>query len=448
MKPTIHVGNDGLRRAPAKPAQRLRLTALAGALAVAFVTPAFAASDIEMLKEELMQQRKALEHQQQMIDKLEKRLAEQAAAPAAKPGMVAALTKGDTPVMTIYGILDSGVEHITNIGADKKSLTRVPPITATLPSRIGFKLHKEFKPGFAAIGTLEAGFNLDDGNSLQGGRIFGRQLFAGLQTPVGSFTFGRQWSMLTLAMRGTDKLGPNVYALGSLDSYLPNSRYDNSLAWQHKFGSVSAGVAYSLGRDTSGGAPASGTCAGEQVNINDTQECKAWSAMVRYDSPRFGVAGAIDRVKGGTGATAFFFNGAPPFTFSSSSDKDTRITLGGYVNFGAASVGAGWLGRKVETNAKDVESDTYYVTASYQLTPVIKLDGGIHRITNDDQNRDATLTALRAFYTLDKGLDVYGQVGHISNSSNASYQLSVGPGIAPAAGESQNGYMMGLRYIF
>ncbi len=424
--------------------------AIAAAIGMGAAYPAMAETEIEALKRELAEQRALL---QQLLAERQAEKTAAAKAPAAAPAAAAAAPAA--PAVTIYGILDAGVEHITNIGANGKSLTRVPGITATLPSRIGFRLNKEFKPGYAAIGTLEAGFNLDDGTQGQSGspatadRIFGRQIFVGLQTPAGSFTFGRQWSMLTQGMMGVDQLGPNIYALGSLDAYLPNSRYDNSLAWKHKFGSVSAGLAYSFGRDTSGGAPASGTCAGEQNNIGDTQECRAWSALLRYDSARFGVAGAIDQVKGGTGATAFFFNGAAPFAFGDSGDTDTRTTLGGYANFGDARLGVGWLGRKVDTSAMDVESDIYYVTASYKISPVVKIDGGIHRIVNDDQDRDATLSVVRAFYTLDRGLDVYGQVGHITNSSKATYGLSgAGAGTAPAAGESQNGFMAGMRYIF
>jgi predicted porin len=423
------------------------IKALSAAVAFALVAPAHAATELDMLKQDLAQQRQMLEKQQQVIERLEEKLSRQAATPvSAGPAARAAEEK---PLVTIYGILDGGVEHITNIGADGKSLTRVPPITATLPSRIGFRLHKEVRPGLAAIGVLEAGFNLDDGNQLQAGRIFGRQLYAGLETPYGSFTVGRQWSMLTAAMMGSDQLGPNIYAMGSLDSYLPNSRYDNSLAWKHKIGGVSMGLSYSFGRDTSGGAPASGTCAGEQNSIADTQECRAWSAMVRYDGANFGVAGGIDQISGGSGASAFFFNGAAPFAFTNSNDEDLRTTLGGYVKLGKAKLGVGWLGRKVDTDAVSVESDAYYLSASYQLTPVIKLDGGIHHIINDDQDRDATLSVVRGFYTIDKGLDAYAQVGHIANSDNASYQLSgAGGGTAPAAGESQNGYMVGLRYIY
>lgn len=352
------------------------------------------------------------------------------------------------PLVTIYGILDVGVEHVSGVGSDDKTVTRVPGITATLPSRLGFRLNKEVKPGLALTGVLEAGIQMDDGNHRQSGRLFGRQLYAGLQTNAGTFAIGRQYSMLLGAMFGVDQLGPNIYSMGSLDSYLPNARYDNSVTWKHKFGNFKTGVAYSFGRDTSGGAPAHGTCAGEQANISDTNECRAWSTMLRYDAGSFGVAGAIDKSKGGTGATAYFFNGNAPFAFTSSSDTDTRTTLGGYYKFGATKVSLGILKRKVSTDAQSVESDINYVTASHKISQTVKIDGGIYKITNDDQNADATLAAVRGFYTLDKGLDLYGQVGRISNSDSASYQLSVGSGMAPAAGQSQTGVMFGMRYIF
>lgn len=421
------------------------LKAASGALALAFTVPAYSATELELLKQELEQQRKVLEQQQKVIDRLEGSLARPTAAPVATVTSPA----DAKPLVTIYGVLDGGVEHITNIGVTDKSVTRVPPITATLPSRLGFRLNKDIKPGFAAIGTLEAGFNIDDGTHGQAGRIFGRQLYAGMQTPWGSLTVGRQYSMLLPALAASDQLGPNIYGLGSFDAYLPNTRYDNSVAWQGKFSEVSMGVAYSFGRDTSGGAPASGTCAGEQNQLNETQACKAWSAMVRYDAANFGVAAAIDQVKGGTGATAFFFNGAAPFALSGSDDTDRRITAGGYLKFGAAKISLGWLGRKVDTETSDVESNAYYLQGSYKLNADWTLDGGVHRITNRDQDRDATLWVMRAFYNIDKGLDVYGQIGHIRNSAKASYALSsAGGGTAPAAGESQNAYMLGMRYVF
>jgi predicted porin len=255
--------------------------------------------------------------------------------------------------------------------------------------------------------------------------------------------------MLLGAVAASDLLGPNIYGMGSVDAYLPNARFDNSVAWQHKFSSVSLGATYSFGRDTAGGVPASGTCGGEQNQVSDAQACRGWSAMLRYDGGAFGLAAAIDEQKGGNGATAFFFNGAAPIAFTSSGDKDRRINAGGYFKFAKGKVGLGWLGREVETAAVDVSSDIVYLTASYELSQLFTIDGGINRITNDDQDRDATLVVLRGFYNIDKGLSAYVQVGHIANSSTATYALSgAGGGTAPSAGESQNGYMVGMRYMF
>jgi len=416
---------------------------VAAAIGLGAAHPALAETEIEALKRELAEQRVLL---QTLLAEREAQKAAAAKAPAAQPA--AAQAASSAPAVTIYGVLDGGVEHITNIqdtNGSRGSLTRVPSITGTIPSRVGLRAAKEFAPGYKAIGTAEIGFNLDDGSLGQGGRIFGRQLFAGVDTPYGSFTIGRQYSMLLFGIGASDLLGPNIYALGSLDAYLPNARYDNSLAWRKSFGAFSTGVTYSTGRDTKGGAPGSGTCAGE--NVGDTQSCRGWSAMAKYDAANFGVAAAIDVQRGGTGATAFFFNGAAPIDFSSSSDTDRRIALGGYAKLGKAKLGVGWLGRKVEA-ATDVESNMYYVTGAYAITPKFSLEGGVHRVTNDDQDRDATLLVLRGLYKLDASLTTYLQVGHISNSDNARYAVSVGPGIAPPAGGSQNATMAGLRYTF
>ena len=358
------------------------------------------------------------------------------------------------PLVTIYGILDVGVEHVSGIGADDESVTRVPGITATLPSRLGFRLNKEVKPGLALTGVLEAGIQMDDGNHRQSGRLFGRQLYAGLKTNAGSFAIGRQYSMILGAMFGVDQLGPNIYSMGSLDSYLPNARYDNAVTWKHKMGNFKTGIAYSFGRDTSGGAPRAGTCAGENgtpppTGSFDAKGCRGMSVMLRYDAGSFGVAGAIDRLKGGSGSTAYFFNGVTPLDFSTTSDSDTRTTLGGYYKFGATKLSLGLLKRKVDSAVDGtVESDITYVTASHKISPTVKIDGGVYKISNDEHDADATLAAVRGFYTLDKGLDLYAQVGSINNSDNASYQLSVGANMAPAAGQSQTGVMFGMRYIF
>src|SRR5258705_13730627 len=81
--------------------------------------------------------------------------------------------------ITIYGTLDVGVEHITNVGTGG-ALTRMPSNTGTVPSKLGFRGKEDLGDGLAAVFTLEMGILPDQGSFGQGGRAFGRQAFVGL----------------------------------------------------------------------------------------------------------------------------------------------------------------------------------------------------------------------------------------------------------------------------
>lgn len=356
-----------------------------------------------------------------------------------------AYAEGEAPSITVYGNLDSGIEYLTNIGAGGDAAFRVPGITGTMASRLGFKANKDIGDGYTAFAVMEMGVNADDGTHGQAGRVFGRQLNFGMQTPSGRWTLGRQYSPLIFALG--DLMGPNIYALGSLDAYLPNARYDNAVSWSNKLGeSLSAAVAYSFGRDTTGGAPASGTCSGETAG--DSSACTALAAMLKYTGDGFGLAAAFDQMHGGTGATAFFFNGSPPVSMADSGDTDTRVALSGYYNLGDSKVSLGLLNRDVDTAANKIKSQAIHVSAQHKLSPKTTINGAIYSITNDDQDADATMLVLRGIYNIDKGIDTYLQLSTIDNSSNAAYGISPGAGLAPAAGESQSGIMLGFRFKY
>ena len=61
-------------------------------------------------------------------------------------------------------------------------------------SRWGIKGKEELGNGLAAIFQLEDGFDITNGTSGQGGRLFGRQAYVGLSdTRFGTVTLGRQY---------------------------------------------------------------------------------------------------------------------------------------------------------------------------------------------------------------------------------------------------------------
>ncbi|MFM0609127.1 porin [Paraburkholderia sediminicola] len=355
--------------------------------------------------------------------------------------------------VTLYGIIDTGIELVTHADAAGDKVIRMPGITGSMPSRWGLRGREDLGGGLAAIFTLEDGFNTRAGDVNQGGRLFGRQAWVGLTNQYGALTFGRQYTMTFWAIADSDALGPDIYGgVGSIDAYIPNARSDNTVAYKGTFGGLTVGATYSFGRDSAGtgNSPGQGTCAGSIPG--NSQACRQWSALLRYDASFFGVAASYDEQRGGPGAAANIFNGIAPIALTNSGDKDVRTQLNGYFKAGQLKVGGGWLGRRVETVAPalpDVHTDIFYLTATYYVTPAVVLDGGVYRTVDTKQDTRGTLTALRGTYLLSKRTSVYLQSGYLFNSAKARYTLSQsGPGTTPAAGIGQLGVMAGIKHSF
>jgi len=368
-------------------------------------------------------------------------------------GMSASVASFAQGSVTLYGVLDTGVEVVTHANANGNTIVRMPYITGELPSRWGIRGVEQLGGGFSTVFTLESGVNLLEGSLLQGGRMFGRQAWVGFQGRYGMLSFGRQYSMTFWALQDADLLGPDIYGgVGSLDSYIPNARSDNSIAYKGTWNGLTAGVTYSFGRDATGtgNSPGQGTCAGSKPG--NFTACRQWSVMLRYDTARFGVATAYDEQRGGPSAAANFFNGAAPFALTDPGDKDVRIQLNGYVFAGSLKIGGGWLGRRVNMVAAslpNVHSNLFYLTASYPVTPAFSVDGGVYRIINDEQDARGTIIAIRTTYLLSKRTAVYWQGGYLFNSAHAGYTLSQGgPGASPGIGMGQLGIMVGARHSF
>jgi predicted porin len=352
---------------------------------------------------------------------------------------------------TVYGMIDVGVESISNVsvnGIGIGTLNRMPSTTGILPSRLGFRGKEDLGGGLNAIYNLEMGFAPDTGASGQGGRLFGRYSTVGFSGDWGAVTLGRQWSMLFWSILDSDIVGPAVYSIGSLDSYLPNARIDNSIAYKGKFGNVTVGGTYSLGRDTvnAGPSPAGTNCAGESGA--DTSACREWSALVKYDTASWGAALGYDAINGRTptGASDVVL----PAGLTSSAKSDARLTVNGYVKLASAKLAGGVIRRSNDGSATKPKSDLWYVGASYPLTPALTIDGTYAKLAYKDiANWDSSLLAMRALYKLAKSTTVYAQMGHISNDSLTNVSVSGGaPGSNTALGGSQTGIMLGVNHSF
>lgn len=342
--------------------------------------------------------------------------------------------------VTIYGLLDSGIEYLDKVGATSQSLTRMPGLSGSAPSRLGFRGSEDLGGGLKADFTLEMGIGVDSGTFNQGGRGFGRQAWVGLSGPWGAVQLGRQYTMLFYGLIDADVTGPNTFGSGSLDSYLPNARADNALGYRGSFGPVTMGATYSFGRDVvnAGPSPAGTNCAGESAT--DSKACREWSAMLRYAVPQGGVALAIDEIRGGTGAFA---------GLTRSGLKDTRTALNGWLKTGDIKWAAGVIDRRNEGSTTTPKSRLWHAGASLPLASLLTLDATVMKLKYDNSANAATLVAARLSYALSKRTAIYGTVGHIGNDGALALSVSNGAaGSAPNAGQGQNGLMLGVRHAF
>ncbi|WP_322107015.1 porin [Paraburkholderia sp. J41] len=96
--------------------------------------------------------------------------------------------------VTLYGVVDAGFKWTSNAGG--KNQFALTSGNNGSP-RIGFSGAEDLGGGYKAIFTLENGYSTVNGTLQNGGLIFGRQAFVGVQAPYGTVTLGRQYITLS-----------------------------------------------------------------------------------------------------------------------------------------------------------------------------------------------------------------------------------------------------------
>ena len=338
--------------------------------------------------------------------------------------------------VTIYGLIDTAVAYTNNANDAGNSVLKMPSLTGSFPSRLGFRGDEDLGGGLQAVFTLEEGLTPDSGGMGQGNRLFGRQASVGLKGDFGTVTLGRQINMTYIATLKTDVLGPNLFSISSIDGYLPNARSDNAIGYLGNFNNVVVGATYSFGRDASAaGGPAATNCAGEVAG--NPKACRQVTGLLGYEATAFGLNTSYDIMYGNVGAAG---------GLTSSSDSDKRVTVNGYVKVGEGKLAGGVIDRTTHAATGLSQSDLYYLGVSYPVTPLTTLDTQVARRNTKDVNADVSMLVARLTYYFSKRTAVYGAVGWMKNSGTSAVSLDAGGSVG--VGLTQSGIMTGLRHSF
>ncbi|KAE8758242.1 MULTISPECIES: porin [Paraburkholderia] len=330
--------------------------------------------------------------------------------------------------VTLYGVLDEGINYTNNVGHG-----HVYELASGFAqgSRWGLKGAEELGGGLKAIFQLENGFDVSSGRLNQGGRMFGRQAFVGLSSePYGTLTFGRQYDSVVDFLAQTTANGNWA---GSLFSHpYDNDNTDNSFRLDNsvKYTSPSIsgfqfGGVYSFSNDT-GFANNRAYSFGGQYTYGGLLVAAAY---LQADNPGNGSNGAITandasfiaarmRVFGG-GITYTFGPATAGFVYTNSNYLDP--TGNGFLGV-TPLVPPGVL-------LNSLKYQNFEVNGKYQISPILFVGAQyVYTIETYDASNGGVKPKIHSFglmadYNLSKRTDVYIQGEYQQVTGDATFSI-------------------------
>lgn len=304
--------------------------------------------------------------------------------------------------VTVYGVLDMAI--VQEGGGSAGSVTKVTSGVGS-GSRLGFKGAEDLGGGLSAIFLLESGFQMDTGASGQGGLLFGRQIYVGLQGKLGTVMVGRQYTPHYMTVVFADPFGSGW--VGDTKNIMATtgnafSRMDNTVKYvSPALGGVTVELVAALGEvsgDSAGGrqlgAAVDYTAGPLRVRFgyhdrnNDTASAKgtanARNAVLAavYDFGAFKLHGAFGTNRGLN--SSVLRNTANPFGLAvapiPSTDSHDAL-LGVTVPFGMHALLASYL-RKDDRTAFDQDASQVAIGYRYTLSKRTELTVAYARIDN------------------------------------------------------------------
>lgn len=365
------------------------------------------------------------------------------AAAALMPGIASAAPISGSSV-TLYGILDTGAEFLTNAASSNGSNHNVLRMTSgnMSGSRWGLQGTEDLGSGSKVFFRLENGFNLDTGAGLQGSRQFGRLAYVGIANKTyGSISLGRQGGLFLDWMSKYNPLGNAVYAIKMQDSAF-SDRLDNTLRYEYDLSGFKALAQYSFGYDnvSYGAQPAGNTRLARVIEAGLMYSHGPFSASVVYDQKNGGslLENAATTTKVGG------FDG----------NQDRRIGVGASYRLKAFRFYGGYRYKDgaathltTLTSGPVEASSLYWLGATYFIQPSWTVSSTAMYQNFYGTSRDPWSFQVDTDYSLSKRTDVYLNLGYVLNQHGSNLGLN-GFGTDVVAGKNQFGAMMGIRHRF
>jgi predicted porin len=276
---------------------------------------------------------------------------------------------------------------------DSRRAKGMPVITTDIwrGSRIGLKGRGTLASGFSIVGHVESGFGTKDGEFvLFQDKVFGRQAYAGVESPIGTVTFGRQYPVSDAVVSVVDIALPGLL-----------SPYKSQFYW--RIDELEKAVIYSS--PAAGGLQArAGYAFGERAGAAGSSTATA------------GILFNRGRVEAGASLESWETS-----AFSTSSTVYNFWNLAASCDLGAAVLVAGLA---VDDVNMDVSSTTAVRSRTYAAG--IKIPTGaagkvtiLLQLVTPERHTAIEIGTLRYSHSLSRRIDLYSQI-NVANSAAAN----------------------------
>ena len=327
--------------------------------------------------------------------------------------------------VTLFGVVDAGVAHLTGAGVSKTGLST----GGANISRLGFRGIEDLGAGLNASFWLEAGMNVDTGASPTpaGGLNFNRRSTVSLSGSLGEVRLGRDDSATFLSTLIFDPFLTNGVGGTMAFTMLGIPAAANATGGAPI--QISNAVSYFLPGDLGGFYGQVQYAFGEQISTAPNSDQGNYvGGRFGYRSGPLNVALATGKLDGDVSANDL-----------------TASNVGLSYDFGVAKPMLLWAREK---------RGTLQETAT-QLGVIVPVGVGVIRASYghyaiSGSNADWNKISVGYGYNLSKRTQIYGTVAHLSNGAGANKSIGVQGLTAPGTslGGSSNGYEVGIRHFF
>lgn len=336
--------------------------------------------------------------------------------------------------VTLFGIVDAGVRHVSNSGAGNRATLAQGGLN---PSRIGVRGTEDLGGGMALKFWLEGGFSPDTGAAGASGTglDFTRESHLTLATPYGDLRLGRDYSATfwnttwPFEPFGNNGIGASVgvarfnggsnLAGGGALQQPSTLRVSNSISYiLPKLNGLYGQLQYALSENVPNG--------------------KYVGGRIGYAAGPFNVAASAGRQD-----------------IAASSRRFQIFNVAGSYDFGPARLVAQYNRERLP--APTPLRETRILLGAVVPTGTGEVHASVVRSDLADSPDDATLFALGYVHNLSKRTALYGTVARVSNKGAARFSVSGGttqggtgnasPG-GPTAGGKSTGAEVGIRHFF